>query len=69
MVMAAPGNSAISSSTRCPQPGAKAGRALDRPDGAAFYGLNHPYGVAGDAAGNVYVTDTGNNRVLKLPAQ
>ena len=34
-----------------------------------FTGLNHPYGVAVDAAGNVYVTDTGNNRVLKLPAQ
>jgi DNA-binding beta-propeller fold protein YncE len=32
-----------------------------------FNGLNSPQGVAVDAAGNVYVADAGNNRVLKLP--
>ncbi|ETZ97874.1 NHL repeat family protein [Mycobacterium kansasii 824] len=31
-------------------------------------GLNHPEGVAVDEAGNVYVTDSNNNRVLKLAA-
>ncbi|MFY9768397.1 MAG: serine/threonine protein kinase, partial [Mycobacterium sp.] len=31
-------------------------------------GLNSPAGVAVDSAGAVYVTDTGNNRVLKLTA-
>jgi serine/threonine-protein kinase len=30
-------------------------------------GLNGPQGVAVDTAGNVYVADTGNNRVLQLP--
>jgi serine/threonine-protein kinase len=34
-----------------------------------FTGLNFPNGVAVDAAGNLYVTDAGNNRVLKLPVQ
>lgn len=33
-----------------------------------FGGLNTPHGVAVDAAGNVYVADTGANRVLKLAA-
>jgi serine/threonine-protein kinase len=33
-----------------------------------FTGLNRPTGVALDTEGNVYVTDTGNNRVLELPA-
>jgi DNA-binding beta-propeller fold protein YncE len=33
-----------------------------------FTGLNHPTGVAVDNfTGNVYVTDSGNNRVLELP--
>nr|WP_279637705.1 hypothetical protein [Mycobacterium innocens] len=31
-----------------------------------FTGLNHPDGVAVDAAGTVYVTDSDNDRVLKL---
>lgn len=31
-------------------------------------GLNYPSGVAVDAAGNVFVADENNNRVLKLPA-
>jgi len=34
-----------------------------------FTGLNKPGGVAVDNAGNVYVADTGNARVLKLPAR
>jgi DNA-binding beta-propeller fold protein YncE len=33
-----------------------------------FTGLNHPYGVAVDAAGTLYVTDANNNRVLRLAA-
>jgi serine/threonine-protein kinase len=33
-----------------------------------FTGLNGPTGVAVDTAGNVYVTDNGNHRVLRLPA-
>lgn len=32
-----------------------------------FNGLTGPYGVAVDSAGNLYVNDTGDNRVLKLP--
>ncbi len=39
------------------------------PQGALpFTGLNQPQGVAVDGSGNLYVTDVGNNRVLKLPA-
>jgi serine/threonine-protein kinase len=33
-----------------------------------FTGLDLPQGVAVDSAGTLYVTDLGNNRVLKLPA-
>jgi DNA-binding beta-propeller fold protein YncE len=33
-----------------------------------FTGLFVPKGVAVDAAGNVYVVDSGNRRVVKLPA-
>ena len=33
-----------------------------------FTGLQQPFGVAVDSAGNVYVADTANNRVLKLVA-
>jgi len=32
-----------------------------------FTGLSDPGGVAVDGAGTLYVTDAGNNRVLKLP--
>jgi serine/threonine-protein kinase len=34
-----------------------------------FTGLSKPGGVAVDAAGNLYVADYGNHRVLKLPVQ
>jgi gliding motility-associated-like protein len=30
-------------------------------------GFNHPYGVAVDAAGNIYVADAGNNAVKEIP--
>ena len=30
-------------------------------------GLNTPFGVAADAAGNVYIADSVNNRVLRIP--
>ena len=33
-----------------------------------FTGLDNPQGVAVDAKGDVYVTDSGNNRVLELAA-
>jgi serine/threonine-protein kinase len=33
-----------------------------------FTGLNEPLGVAVDTAGNLYVADSWNKRVLKLPA-
>ena len=34
----------------------------------SFPGLKQPAGVAADAAGAIYVSDLGNNQVLKLPA-
>jgi serine/threonine protein kinase, bacterial len=34
-----------------------------------FTGLNGPVGVAVDAAGNLYVADNGNSRVLRQPAR
>ena len=33
-----------------------------------FTGLSYPEGLAVDRAGNVYVADRGNDRVVKLPA-
>lgn len=33
-----------------------------------FVGLDHPYDVAVDGAGTVYVTDSGHNRVVALTA-
>ncbi len=39
-----------------------------RPTVLPFTGLTYPSSVAVDAAGNVYVTDTGNDRVVKLAA-
>jgi serine/threonine-protein kinase len=33
-----------------------------------FTGVDHPWGVAMDSAGNLYVIDWDNNRVLKLAA-
>jgi glucose/arabinose dehydrogenase len=34
-----------------------------------FTGLDRPAGVAVDGDGDVYVVDSGNKRVLKLPVQ
>jgi sugar lactone lactonase YvrE len=34
----------------------------------ASKGLNGPFGVAVDGAGDVFITDNGNNRVVKVPA-
>jgi serine/threonine protein kinase, bacterial len=48
--------------------------ALDSPEPWAvplvlpFTGLHHPEGVAVDGSGNLYVTDSGNQRVQKLAA-
>jgi serine/threonine-protein kinase len=39
-----------------------------KPVDATAVDVNGPEGVAVDTAGNLYVTDTGNNRVRKLPA-
>ncbi len=33
---------------------------------ATLAAINHPYGIASDAAGNVYFSDSGNNRVRKI---
>ena len=30
-------------------------------------GLNNPTHVAADSAGNLYITDNGNNKVINLP--
>ena len=61
----------ITGSLLWPQPAAPAW-----PTVLPFTDLNEPWGVAVDTAGNVYITEaaeagvnnTGNNRVLKLPA-
>ncbi len=37
------------------------------PSGSLSTGLNHPTGLAVDGAGNLYVADSGNNRVLRYP--
>jgi serine/threonine protein kinase, bacterial len=34
-----------------------------------FTGLHYPGGVAVDGGGNLYITDSDNDRVLKLPVQ
>ncbi len=34
-----------------------------------FTGVDQPMGVAVDSAGNLYVSDHSNNRVVKLPVQ
>ena len=41
----------------------------DTPVELSFDGLKTPLGIAVDAAGNVYVTDNTNNRVLKRAAK
>jgi serine/threonine-protein kinase len=38
-----------------------------RPIVLPFTGINDAYGVAVDGAGDIYVTDDGNNQVLELP--
>ena len=50
------------------QSGAETGGGLVHPDRAAVHRPQRPHGVAVDGAGNLYVTDNGNNRVLKLAA-
>lgn len=37
------------------------------PSGTYSTGLNNPTGLAVDSAGNLYVADTGNNRILRYP--
>jgi serine/threonine protein kinase, bacterial len=54
-------------------PTAANGRVLKLPAGSdtqvelPFTGLDHPYGVAVNSAGDVFVADYVNGRVLKLP--
>ncbi|MFZ0902462.1 MAG: protein kinase [Mycobacterium sp.] len=52
------------------QPSGRTGRpaAPAAPTVLPFTGLKNPDGLAVDTAGNLYVTDNGNNRVLKLAA-
>jgi DNA-binding beta-propeller fold protein YncE len=54
-----------SSNTTSPQPAPhRQTTQVQRP----FTGLSDPWGVAVDAAGNVYVTDNANHRVVELAA-
>ncbi|ORX21501.1 hypothetical protein AWC32_01060 [Mycobacterium xenopi] len=41
---------------------------MTAPEVLAFTGLSQPDGIALDGNSNVWVTDTGNNRVLQLPS-
>jgi DNA-binding beta-propeller fold protein YncE len=65
---AAPNTTATAATTGTPSPGqtsqstTAAGSAVVLP----FTGLDRPVGVAVDVNGGVYVTDSGNNRVVKL---
>ncbi len=69
----------ISCSVRSPGPARPSGKAARVPvrlelvreiSGRILgYDLNHPSGVAVDAAGNLYIDDTGNHRIIKLDAR
>ena len=50
------------------QPGGEVGGRVERADRAAVHRSQEPRRCGGGSAGNVYVTDTDNNRVLKLAA-
>ena len=50
-----------------PEGGVRSARPARRDDGPGQFGF--PYGVALDAAGNVYVADDSNDRVVKLSPQ
>ena len=47
--------------------GAKGSGVLNRSDHVAAHLSQHPSGMAVDTQADVYVTDEGNNEVLKLP--
>ena len=51
--------------------GSPGGTSGDSPSGtlAGSSLLNDPTGISVNAAGNLFITDTGNNRVVELPAQ
>jgi serine/threonine-protein kinase len=60
----------LAAQTQTAQPSGQAGQpaAPSGPTVLPFTSLGYPSGVAADGAGNLYVTDMGNNRVLKLAA-
>ena len=54
--------------TYCARSCGEVGGWVEHPDGAAVHRLNLPTDAAVDAAGNVYVVDRNNRRVLRLAA-
>jgi DNA-binding beta-propeller fold protein YncE len=58
-----PGATTPGATTPTTGPAAPVGSAVVVP----FTGLDHPTGVVADSDGSIYVADSGNNRVVKMP--